>query len=393
MAEFHADAIGAYGRARTAINTWLSAFPNAVRRPRDLQLATELDYTLCWQIMTVVKSEGVGAAAHVPGPVSLKRMVAESRRQKLPEKAISILQEGLGQFYAAAKVHADSRAGFGNMIAAVTSTDPIELSARKAAYRAESDIWGMQIGVYHQMVVFSARPTSETMTALLVTSKLNFRRLRPNASRSLWGFYTDPTGQIEGNDRPLDEAAFSLYHAPLIPRFCSDPLPKIRMVRHDNDWTFCELDGDGIGRQSAVDMSFGLRSQCDPLLEGIENRFAAASAVRLSNPAELLVLDILVHRPSFGVAQPQLLVHANSPDCHRLSVARQVQQLPIDAKVIHLRSDLEGFRDRDVARAPEIAEYLIHQSQLNLDEMDLFRVKVPFPILNSIVKLYFEIGA
>ena len=393
LAAFAADAVDAYLKARQALILWVQALPQSIRRPRDLQLLTQLDYTLCWQIITVTKSEGVGGAAHVPGPVSLKRIIAESRRQKMPEHLIAILLEGLQQYYDAAKSHSDTRAGFGSMIAAVTMGDTIELSTRKSAYRSESEIWGRQLGVIHQMVAFTARPSPSTMTSVLISSSLNCRRLRPNAGRSFWGYYQAPEGpSSELNFHPFEEEAFEALGAPLMPQFCSSPLPKLRMVRYDNGWTHAEVDGDGLGRRSAVDVAFGIRSPLDPLNEGIETPFAATSSARLSTPTELLVLDMMVHRPSFGEAEPQLLIHANSPGANRLIVARQVQQLQLGAVITPLSSTPEGFADPDAVRASEIVEYLAGREKLTLSEFDCYRVRIPFPILNSVVRLYVEVG-
>jgi hypothetical protein len=394
IAVFTAQAVDAYLKARESLVAWVRAFPKPIRRPRDLQLVSQLDYTLCWQIITVTKSAGLGGAAYIPGPVSLKRMIAESQRQRLPEEVVATLKEGLGQFYDAAKAHADSRAGFGSMIAAVTSGDSIELSTRKNAYRFESEIWGRQLGVIHQLVAITARPTPSTVSSLLVSSSLNCRRLRPNAARSFWGYYEPPEGPaIEANFQPFEEEAFKSLGAPLMPQFCSSPLPKLRMAHYDNGWTHAEVEEDGIGRRSAVDVVFGVRLPQDILTEGIQTPYAATTSARLSSPTELLVMDLMVHRPSFGEIEPQLIVHANSPGSNRLAVARQVQQLQIDAPINRLVSTPEGFQDRDAVRAPEIVQYLIDREPLTLTDYDCFRVRIPFPVLNSVVRLYFEVGA
>ncbi len=394
MAAFAADAVDTYLKARQSLVSWVAALSKPIRRPRDLQLLTQLDYTLCWQIITVTRSQGLEGAAHVPGPVSLKRIIAESKRQKLPERVIEILQEGLQQYYDAAKAHADTRAGFGSMIAAVTSGEAIELSTRKSAYRSESEIWGRQLGVIHQLVAFTARPGPSTATSLLVSSSLNCRRLRPNAARSFWGYYQPPEGSSgEVQFQPFEEEAFEALGAPLMPRFCSTPMPKLRMVRHENGWTHAEVDGDGIGRRSAVDLVFGVRWPSDSLIEGIESPYAATTSARLSSPTELLVMDLLVHRPSFGEVEPRLLVHANSPGSNRLVVARQVQQLQLGAEITRLVSTPEGFQDPDAARAPEIIDYLAGRESLVLSEFDCFRVRIPFPVLNSVVRIYFAVGA
>jgi hypothetical protein len=393
IASFTADAVKAYLKARDSLVSWVMALPKPIRRPRDLQLLTQLDYTLCWQIITVTKSQGLEGAAHVPGPVSLKRMIAESKRQKLPEQAIEILTHGLQQYYDAAKTYADTRAGFGSMLAAVTTGETIELSTRKSAYRSESEIWGRQLGIIHQMVGFSARPTPSTMSSLLISSSLNCRRLRPNAGRSFWGYFQSPEGpSSEANFQPFEEQAFHALGAPLMPQFCSSPLPRLRMVRYDNGWTHAEVEGDGLGRRSAVDVAFGVKSPLDPLNEGIDTPYAVTTSARLSSPTELLVMDLMVHRPSFGEVEPQLLVHANSPGSNRLAVARQVQQLHVGAEITSLESTIEGFADTDATRAPQIVQYLIDRERLILSEFDCYRVKIPFPVLNSVVRLYVDVG-
>jgi hypothetical protein len=391
-----AQASEAYAEARRALAAWVRSLGAPIKRPRDLQLATQLDYKLCWQVVTVINSEVAEGAPHVPGPVSLKRMLAESKRQRLAEAVVVGLRQGLERFHDAAKSHADTRAGFGSMIAALTSRDVIDVQPRRNAYRAESEIWGTQLDTYHMLCVFTGRPTRGTYSGLSCSTQVGLRRLRPTANRRIWGFHRDPAAgapQVDPAAQAIDAAAFREYGAPLLPEFCSNPMPRFRVVSGDDGWSFTELNVEGIGRKTAVDLAFGSRVASEPLMAGLETPHAAAATALFFMPAAMFVMDVLLHRPTFGRPEPKLMIHANGQGIHQLSTARRATPLPIDASVVRLPVEDEALYDPEVPKAPEIARRLLDTAGMPPSEFDAYRVKVPYPILHSVIRMYFEVGS
>jgi hypothetical protein len=160
------------------------------------------------------------------------------------------------------------------------------------------------------------------------------------------------------------------------------------MRTDEEGWSTCELAGGSIGRLSDMDLAFGTISRGVETPQDADGRPWLGSNVLFTTPTGLLVSDLLVHRPTLGHVRPELLVFANTPGSDAPSAVRRFA-LPLRERITEL-----GRADRlpTSADEPKLCEMLRHACERvgwDAAEFDAFRVRIQFPVLHSVVRVYF----
>jgi hypothetical protein len=393
-----AQATIAMAAARGGVRQWLAAIPHASTKPKQLQVATDLDYTLCWQLISLAHSEGLARVAEVPGPISLKRLLAASARLGLPEVAAAALHDGLTQFYSIAAAQAGSRGEFDSMVQAIAGGCQIDTQLRRTAFRTDSQIWGIQVELFHQIGIFARRPTPSTVSHVLYTSKHGLRTLRPGVARVVSGMRSGQTGAdaplTAGAPRvnfPLDPATFNSTGAPVLQGFSTRPLPRFRSTDTEDGWRITEVDDDGLGLQSAVDLAFATISDASEFEEGVASENAICSGVICGTPTREMIIDMAVPPGLFGPIVPAAIVHANRPGYVVLRAAAAGQQLHVGGRLSLLGTGADALFHPKLSRAPELFRHLCGEAGWSPDEFEIHRLTIDYPVLHSVVKLYADV--
>jgi len=380
---FEAETVEAVNSVRGALGDLLAELPGEVRRPRELQKLLGVDYKICWQVFNVVQaSDPLAAVKHTPSPSAVKRFLASGLQLGVARKRIDAVREAIEDFNRVVRVHADDRDTFQSMVAAVAEDGDgaSDLQQRRAAYRSMSHIWGVQIES-HLAAGFVRRARSgEGLDECLLTIKRGFRRLRPDVSPIVYGQAAQP-------QRALDPVAEKKYRAPLLPEFCSRPFPKLRTVHGANSWVYTKLATEGIGRQSRVDLAFGIAWNNTPPNTTPEGRSCAKGGMRFRTPTGLFIFDYLIHRPSFPTALPIVRAFQDMPGDDSPAAPGDAPKLQLTERPTVLGRADKVMSHPDWPRYPELLRFAAHRLEWDLAEFDVVRLRVEFPVFASVIWL------
>ncbi|TVQ61459.1 MAG: hypothetical protein EA378_08790 [Phycisphaerales bacterium] len=377
---------------RSALADFVAAVPGNMRRPTDLQKALGLDSKICWQIFNVIRGDAsIAPAIHVPTLPALRRAMASAESVGVPHTLIQGVRQSLQDFEKVVEAHAGARPDFDAMVAAVApneQTEQIELKHRRSVYRGLSHIWGTQIDVLSTTTLLKGNPDGST-DRLILSCKHGLRRLRPDANIRVYGYRLSlHTPATPSSTVPIEPGTIERYGAPLMPEFCSQPLPEFRMRTDEEGWSTCELAGRSIGRLSEMDLAFATVSRSVETARDTDGRRWLGSNVLFNTPTGLLVSTLLVHRPTFGEVRPELLVFAHAPGSDAPSAVRSTA-LPLRERIAALGSGDRIGASPDEPRLQEMLRTACDRVAWDPREFDAFQVRVQFPVLHSVVRISF----
>ncbi len=392
---FEVDTAAALAAVRKTLGALVAAMPGEIHRPIDLQRVTQADYRVCWQVFSVLRSgTSIAAANHVPRLPSLRRLLAAAERRSVPPPLIAAVQTAVREFDHVVEVHAGDRSAFDAMVAGVApggSSEAIDLFHRRTAYRSLSHIWGMQVETFSRLVLVRPAAAGHGTDECMLNSKLHLRRLRPGVSSRVHGFLEHPAAAQQAVE-PIDREAAETYGVPLLPEFCTQPVPKLKTVRANDGWNYSELAGRELGRRSAVNLTFSGILRERPFTMGRDGRPLIDNGTLITIPTGLLISDLAVHRPSYGQVTPEVAVYGALRGNESPAGTAQRQQLPIRERVVSLGSGADAVQTPEVPQYPEMFRYVCRILGWDPDEFDVYRLRLAFPVLSSDVKLQFHLA-
>jgi hypothetical protein len=393
---FEEETARALAGVRKALGALVAAIPGDIRRPIDLQRAAGADYRICWQVFSVLRSEtALAAANHVPRLPSLRRMLDAAEALGVSAEVVGAVQTAIQEFNQVVKVHAGDRSAFDAMVAGVSpggSSESTDLYHRRMAYKSLSHIWGMQVETFSRLVLVRPAASGEGTDECMLNKKLQVRRLRPGVSSRVHGFLERPLADAAAQQalEPIDRTAAEIYGAPLLPEFCSQPVPPLKTVRTDDGWNYSELAGEELGRRSAVDLTFSGIYRGLPPKTDAEGRPLISVGTLMTFPTGLLIFDLAVHRPSYGTVSPEAVVYAALRGNDSPASGPPAQQLPVREPVVSLGSGADAVQTPDVPAYPEMFRRVCAILGWEAEEFDVYRLRLVFPVLSSDVKLQFH---
>jgi len=404
-----ASAVKMETRARAAICKLRDAFAGVIdhvsgdiRRPVHLQQALDLHYNVSWQIFQIAKaSDPLSVSHHVP--TTITQFTAAAAKAGVPQKIIDSVDKAFAEFNKVVAAYADDRSAFDTMLAAFTGGQPDEtlaLQLRRKAYRSEFPLWGAQIGVAMGQLFVRLSPEGNGLDESYVHFKHELRRLRQGVVPNLHGIkaYTTEGPLHSANIVALEPEAMATYGAPLLPKFCSQPVPRLLNASGPDGWTYNLLDSQELGRKSSVTVAFSGVALGTPFDLDEQGRLWAHAGVdyEISIPTELLILEMFLHRPSFGHASPQfqaIKIGTNKPKLPE--ILRRSGAFPMHEQVESLGPVPQMKILSKIPRHAELVNHVFNQLHWNPAEFDAYRVCVQYPVLHTDLKILasFEMNA
>lgn len=395
-APFEAATQAATAGVRAALLGLVGQISAEVRRPRELQKVMGLDYKICWQVINVIQApDPLSAARYTPSAPALKRFLVRAQEMGVSTGHVDAVREAVEEFARVVKVHADDLESFQSMVSAVAADDgdvgTREIQHRKLAYRSMSQIWGAQTEALLGMSMIRRSASGKGVDQCQGTAKLGLRRLRPDVSPIMYGSraHTD----VAESGRPQQVAVFPEYaeqfSAPLVPEFCSQPLPRLRTVKAGGGWTYAKLATEGIGRQSDSDLAFAVWAENVPFTIDGDGRRVFRGGTTFRNSTAFYLFDLMVHRPSFGSVSPEVICIQDIPGDESPEVSRNAAQLVLREKVVGLGSADTINGVAEWGQWPKFVAAVFGRLGWNPAEFDLFRLRVQFPVFGSVIRVQF----
>ena len=391
-----ADTTPAVGAVIEALGALIADLPGGIRRPRQLQLALGIDYKVCWNVFNLITADDpLSVVKYTPSSSAIKRLLTSAKKRGVKTGRITAVQSAIEEFTRVVNAHADDRNTFDSMVSAVAAEDgdsASELQSRRSAYRSMSQIWGAQTELHLSTVLVRRAESGDGVDECLLTVKHGFRLLLPTASPIVYGSRAsgdaaknDPQSQI-----PLDPQVASQQHAPLLPKFCSTPLPNLRTDEGGAGWLYTKLATEGIGRQSTVDLAFGMVARnVIPPMDEVGGRRLVRSGVTFRTPTAELLQNFLIHRSLCEHLNLQTIAFMSMPGDESPGVARIAPQLTVSEKIQRLGAANRPMMTPEWPRYSELLKYAANKLKWDLSEFEVYRLRVQYPVFGSVVRMEF----
>ena len=272
-----AEAHEALSRLCKSLAALIEHIPGEVRRPVHLQQALGTDYKVSWQVFQIAKADDpLAVSHHVPSTVLMRKLTASAVQHGVPSKVADRVDKAVDAFDAVIKAYADGRPAFNAMLASLNggeADEAVSIQHRRNAYRSECPLWGVQTGVNLYQIYSRVSPGGNGIDEYGIDLKHELRRLRADVMPVLHGSLAHTAdGPLPSSATvPLEPEFMETYGAPLLPKFCSQPVPQLLSVPVTDGWNYSVLNSTELGRKGSATVAFGIMHET-PFVRDEHNR-------------------------------------------------------------------------------------------------------------------------
>lgn len=377
----------------------------AIRKATDLQRALGIPGTLAWQVFRVAHSRNLIAAADtVPGMKAIHRLVRAAEQQGVSPQSVAELTRSATRFENLVREVAGSRRTFNSLVTGLNSEPDWkdEVHYRRAAFEANSHIWGTQVGTKLVTLVF--HPSSpQRANMLAISGAVDLCRIRGDAPIELCS-----TAAYSDNLRdPKSEAIVSLGHrltsnditAPgctLLTEFGTQPLPKVHSLVNDRGHLVVELEPEDVGQRHAVTAFVAELYRPDVPRYREEQEPTLGASVFIKAPIRTLIVDLIIAAGTHGptLPAPRGYVVANprgDPILFGSILDRHQKRILEHCTVAHLGQGPHALDTTDVPRYPHMFREVCRQLGWNPALFNAYRCRVEYPIMPSSVVVGYDL--
>ena len=343
---------------------------------------------LAWQVIKVAYSDDPFVAArHVPVGKGLGVWLEAARGAGVPEALVETARCAAVQFAEHAAAAAGSRAELEMLLESCAVAEPeSHLRWRQHAYEGNAFIWGAHCRVLMGMMVLV--PSVERPRFLHVAQLRGLVGFRQTRAGVRWvvnqAVVADDSARMdEGLAREALDADAAGRHGgvPVIPKFCSEPVPDLSR-RVAGGMVLDEIVAGPLGQAGERTLVTG------ELVRNI-GRAHATSTDRIAHfgtsvriPAETLHFDLFTHRGLFGTVDRDLRVFS---DLGSPVAFEETDALPAPERLAHLGMGVSLAQTPDIPGYRELASWVFEALGEDPSEYELIRVRMPYPPMPTTV--------
>ncbi len=389
-----AEALEVVPRIQRGLERVIASLPGPTSRPRDLVKLLGIHHSLAWKVLRVATgTEPLAIAQYIPGAAGIELFLDAASKQGVPEARLEEARRAHRKFRALIDEHAGDRPSLELMLRGLEpgrAAHAERRSLRRAAFLCNSSTWGVQIRTRFLSKIHRPGSQPGMMDIALVRGFLGVRRVRADAPLTLARVVTvdnDGVARRSSRSLPLDPDAAN-DDAPLVRRFCTNPLPEIRTVPGPGGVQQVQLCRGPVGERAAVNLCMAeLQPNAAPARRDAHNT-VSNTAVEVRSPIETLIIDLWAHQGTFAGMSPRCATYSElSGQPWYLHPAESLQQLPMIESVQTLGRGLSGA---DLADAPEyrgLMDWTFQRLAIDPQEYVLHRLRIEFPLIATAVVL------
>jgi hypothetical protein len=223
---------------------------------------------------------------------------------------------------------------------------------------------------------------------------MGLRRLRANTDVLVdrWKLNRDETYKEDDFilSDALDAEAAAVHNAAVLPEFCSKPLlPLVTTIEESGDIrTLLKHRDIGVGQD--VDIATARICRGMPLARTSDGRALFDGLVEVGRPTRIQIVDNYVHRPTWPNMMPSSGVFAHLPRRLPSKVDREGVRLPFTEQFTFMGSGTDVARIREIPRYPDVVKYACQKMGWRFEDMDLYRIRLEYPLMDSNILLQLE---
>ncbi len=347
---------------------------------------------LAWQLAKVAYSDDPFAAArHMPPAKSLNLWFQAAERAGIPATLVEAARAAGARFDSLAETHASSRAEFEMLLESCGSglDDASDAKWRQQSFLGNAYTWGAQCRTLLAFcVLMPSEDTPRHFHAVQVRGLMGFRQTRPGVR---WIVNQSVVADHEAratsgiDRRPLDPDAAAVHGGvPVLPAFCSDPMPTLERRRTPDGMVHDEFAAGPVGLAGERTLVTGEILRNIGPVHATENDRVAYFGTAVRTPAEVLHFDLFVRRGLFGAVERDLRVYSDLASAisfderDALGTSGRVTPLGRGLGLVHT-PDLPGYADLTGA--------VCAAAGIDPADYELFRVRLEFPPMPTTVMI------
>lgn len=297
---FQADASGMVRGVRAALADMLQDASLFDARPSAIARHLGIDKTLAWKLSRFVKApDPLKAFRHMPGSEGVEIVLKAAEKRGIPNgrtNAVRIADAQLREFMVH---HAGDRRSFEAMLAGGGGSGQLEYEERRAYFRSGSVVWGARARLQLQTLILRPSETVDGMLDVLqVTGLVGLERLRPDMPRIVRRLRASNDSEREAFEirrEPLDPEGVTASSVPLLPEFCSQPIPEMRQFVGADGWVYDEIAPGEVGKRGAATCVMGEFHRAVVPYRRSEENTAGRYSMPVRTPVERALFDIVLH--------------------------------------------------------------------------------------------------
>ena len=396
---FAEDAEYTLRRVRGSIVETLGALGIENERPQDIARQLGLHKSLAWKIAKIAQaSDPFSLYQHIPGAGGLGIFLEHAQQHGAPTNVLDSVRTSVETLDELQVVHASDRATFELMLSSFARDGQPELlvNHRKQLFRGSLGVWGIQAKTeFLCYLVQPSKPGSAVCDIACLKGFVDLQRLRPDVP---WCLCKSRCATDDGetvtqpvNRVPLHEDFVGVDRAPLLPQFCSSPLPELRRVKVGKGFVHDELVEGPIGNTGAVTCVTG-----EVLREVISNKRSEDNkrgywTLNVFTPIEWVIFDLIVHESMADLMPPKLSMHS------KLGGEPEYFEPGSSGIKLPLTEQMEDLGNPAVVQIPavpryrEMVSYVFDKLEWDADAFRGYRAAIQYPALSSSVVLEHEL--
>ena len=340
-----------------------------------------LNKNLAWKLTKIISAEDPASALEqMPGPPGIRILLKGIEKTKADRPLVQTARDAISDFERLIEVHSGDRSTLDMMGSdlATVGRQTRDEQHRKLLYQGASYVWGAQTRTLLKIGMMMPSSRDGFVDLANINSFIDFRRIRSDVSwimsRRASNSDENQSGKAFTLEALDEEYASQNDDAPLIPAFCSKPLPVLRRV-DDHDAVSFELTEGPAGNTGALTCTAGTMHRELPLYGDLENGWGTHIA-RCEVPSEQMIVDILFHRS---------LEFAIPPIVELYSDVAGMTSTHVRTK-LHLS---EPLMDLGVSRNPpptphyagyrKMIDWLMDRTGFAYEDFHAFRIKIAYP--------------
>lgn len=310
------DVLGGVRRALAELVGSVGADPT---QPQEISRKYGLDKTLSWKITRVIcEDDALEAVRLMPGRPGLRIFIDALERSGAPTDRAERVRQAVEEYETFIETHSGDRETFETMIGGVSKEVARRRgeALRKQAFTANSGIWGVRSRAQVNLHFCAPNAQNPDMLDLgVVCGLVDFSRLRPDARWAVSSIVSVEAGGVlrEAFDiRPM-HAEVPYGEAPVVPEFCSSPMPKLAAVKTQEQRTRFEFVEGPVGNTAAATCILGWVARASVPRYAQPNDDVGELMSHFNTPTEIAFVDMYVHRDLMRSMPPSMHLYSQMP--------------------------------------------------------------------------------
>lgn len=393
---FEADTIEAVTQIREAYARIIETKCPGSKAVTAVSEAFGIHRKLAWQVVKVAYAEDPFVATrHMPPGKSVGVWLDSARSAGVEAELIESARGACDRLQRVIDTHASSRAEFEMLIESFGQACDVatEEKWRQHAFMGNSFTLGVQCRVLLAMcVLMPSEDKEDHFHAVQVRGLMGYRQTRPgvrwvmNQSVAL----DDAARHEIGMSREaIDPAAAERHNGvPVIPEFCSDPVPALARTRTQEGMMQDELLSSEVGLRGQRTLVTGEVLRNIAPVYATENDKTAhfGSAVRI--PTEMLHFDLFVRKGLFGDVERELRVFSELASAVTFD---QRDEISVCDRISPMGRGVSLAQAPDIAGYPDLARSVFERLSIDPTDYELHRVRMAYPPIPATVVMKHEL--